>query len=305
MTGFIYKKKFLILVLLFASSQITKAQLPNNCNVIAAFSPAVDSILSPGIPLTLQNASTNATSFYFIVNGFNFFTNPANQPFNVGFEVGITSVQIVATNGICSDTSRKFNFLRTGILPPNLEKVTKNYGFNSGGTVIGGALTLQNGDNLIFGGTNPGEISAGTIFRTTPDGCLLWATKIPNIYPIQYDQIYGATELPNGQILILSRSQESQKYISKLSASGTLIWSKGLKNANNDFLYTRTIEKLPDNGFVTFSRNWQGNGLVVTRFSSNAQILWQKFFKYNLFDYYNFDRVAIIGNGLYVAANIS
>lgn len=305
MKGFTYKKIFIILLLLSAGSQIIKAQLPNNCNVIAAFSPAVDSVLAPGIPLTLQNASTNATSFYFIVNGFNFFTNPANQPLNVGFEVGITSVQIVATNGICSDTSRKFNFLRTGVLPPNLEKVTKNYGFNSGGTLIGGALTLLNGDNLIFGGTNPDQISAGTIFRTSPDGCLLWATKIPNIYPVEYDQIYGATELPNGQILILSRSQQTEKYISKLSSTGTLIWSKGLKNPNNEFHYTRTIEKLPDNGFVTFSRDWQSNGLVITRFSNNAQILWQKFFKYNLFDYYNFDRVAIIANGLFIAANIS
>ncbi len=304
MTGFIYNF-FLIVVLLFASSEITKAQLLNNCNVVAALSPAVDSILSPGTALTLQNASTNATSFYFIVNGFNWYTFPANQPYTVGFEVGITSVQIVATNGICSDTSRKFNFLRTGVLPPNPEKVTKNYGFNSGGTLIGGALTLLNGDNLIFGGTNPDQISAGTIFRTSPDGCLLWATKIPNIYPIEYDQIYGATELPNGQILILSRFQQSEKYISKLTSSGTLVWSKGLKDASNDFQNTRIIEKLPDNGFVTFSRKWQDNGFVITRFTSSAQILWQKFFKYNLFDYYYFDRVAIMGNSLYLAANIS
>src|SRR5882757_3211843 len=75
------------------------------CLVTASYFPGNDTVVSNGIPLFFENQSTNASSYTWFVNG----TFASSQKdFTITPSLGVNEIKLVASDGICSDTSFSF-----------------------------------------------------------------------------------------------------------------------------------------------------------------------------------------------------
>src|SRR5882762_7660720 len=92
-----------------------------NCSVSAKYFPGDDTVISMGNPIFFENRSLNASSFAWFLNGA---FSSSQKDFILNPSLGVTEIMLVASDGICSDTS--FSFIIwdgiTGLQYKNFQK---------------------------------------------------------------------------------------------------------------------------------------------------------------------------------------
>src|ERR1700746_1280716 len=73
-----------------------------SCLVTASYFPGNDTAISNGNPLFFQNRSSNAGTFAWFINGV--FAS-SQKDFTLTPSLGVNEIKLVASDGICSDTS--------------------------------------------------------------------------------------------------------------------------------------------------------------------------------------------------------
>lgn len=277
----------LILILVFSLPAI--GQQPNSCNLVAKMLPEGDSVVSTQTVVLFQNASVNASSYKFIIDGSAY---PVNQPVNISIGVGLTAVKLVAYNGNCTDTTVTYYFY-PGKFPADTGNTRRTYGERDRSFEMAGITTLSNQGNLIYGIREYSFFlqasQSGLLLKTKQSGCIEWARRIP--VPLNwFSSITAAKEAADGNIYILAATSGNVQYLSKLNPAGNLIWTRSLSNGPGSYEYFLGMHTAADGGVFTVSTPSSAQGFNVTRFDANGQISWQK--KYDL----NLSWVSILNN---------
>ena len=105
------------------------------CSVTAGYFPANDTVIQNASPLFFENQSSNASSFSWFING-SFISS--QRDLTLIPSLGINEIMLVATDGICSDTS--FSFIIWDGVGNAVWKFSKTIssGRNGDGTILHG-----------------------------------------------------------------------------------------------------------------------------------------------------------------------
>ena len=288
--------RFFIISLLVTSMFPTFSQSPYNCTVVAKIFPDGDSVTTLTGPIDLQNASINATSYRFIVG---FVQLSLNEPATIFPNIGLNKVQLVAYNGACTDTITSYYFF-SGTYPSDTSSSNRAYGEQLNNRNMFGLLTLNDQSNLSFGERVANGFKSGIILKTKPEGCIEWARKLP-------DSLYGPTaiyrakEALDGNIYMLSGSFGEMQLLSKVSANGNIIWTKGIQDPEAYPHRFFGITTMPDGGVVTVSSPpFNRPEHYLTRFDRDGNIVWQNYNDSNLTTGIYFSNMLVKDGFLYI-----
>ncbi|MET0945332.1 MAG: T9SS type A sorting domain-containing protein [Flavobacterium sp.] len=132
----------------------------------------------------------------------------------------------------------------------NPENPSAWFSFGSGGTLTLNIKVLNNGDLLvsrpILMGISPAPI---LLMRINPTGNMIWSKKVSNCV------LHGIKESASGEI-VLSIIESNRSYVLKLTADGSLIWSKGFMNSTS---ISELYEKSPNEWYFAVKGYSPGN----------------------------------------------
>src|ERR1700693_911437 len=81
---------------------VIRSVLSDSCSLKAKYFPGSDTVVSNGSPIFFENQSLNSSSFSWFINGV--FTS-SQKDFTLNPSLGVNEIMLVASNGICTDTS--------------------------------------------------------------------------------------------------------------------------------------------------------------------------------------------------------
>lgn len=269
-----YPAVLLYLCCVFLWSKQVAAQPGNPCAVVATLSPAVpDTVAEVGTNIMLTGSSTNATSLYWLQEGFP--SGVTGPSWNFNITPGVTTISLVATNGACSDTVTIVIFA-PGKPYNNDTMMVANYGFYQtneepvavrptvdGGVIMAGIQYLWQECGV-----------AGILVKTTKLGCIEWSKKI-----------LASTFCNNSNISNLHASADSTYYVvtneldlMKLDKQGNLLWYKRYNVASGAIgIQHITGDEQGNVYFVSYAPN--GNSL--TKITSDGTIIWNKLYRFS------------------------
>src|SRR6202035_3621326 len=102
----------------------------NICSLKAKYFPGNDSVVSNGSPIFFENQSLNSNSFSWFINGV-FASSQKDFTFNPS--LGVNEIMLVASNGICTDTSFSY-IIWDGVAAGQYRNFHKQY--NPGGMAM-------------------------------------------------------------------------------------------------------------------------------------------------------------------------
>ncbi len=288
---------FFLLITLFYPA-LSRAQ-STGCPVIADFEIQVDSLtdVTGGVSVhRIINTSKNFTSFKTNTSQYPEIFYDNFQPIGI-LKAGYHYFTLIATNGVCSDTVTKMIF-KPGRIPvgkPNMGAwVGNNYGYHLPRSI---SNTADKG--YLLASRNKVAFEQSLLVNITKEGCVNWGFKTDHAQEIAYVKSSG-----NGINIgaFLGSDEAGGCGIFKLLDDGSKIWAKRLSQ-NGQFLYPLKTTILADDSFIQLSSNDATKGTVITRFSTNGDVIWNK--QLRLTDLYNLDYKfiydpTVIGNSIFI-----
>jgi gliding motility-associated-like protein len=225
------------------------------CSVSAGYFPANDTVVSTGSPLFFENQSSNAGSFSWFLNG-SFISS--QRDLTLIPTLGVNEIMLVATDGICSDTSFSF-IIWDGVGMNAYGNFQKQYhpagmamepfcmgADQSGGYLLAGDFFLPSANNFISKTT--------ALFRIDEKGCVSWAKAMISG---EVEVIQSIISTRDSGWLISAFPYQSQQnnypnflIISKLDKSGNREWSHSYSNGSIVNNYYSAICETADGGFA-------------------------------------------------------
>lgn len=250
----------------------TKAQSSNPCGVIAAIYPeAKDSVVPENTIINFNSVSTNATSVTWFLDKFQMSSTNA---WNYQITPGLHTLSLVATNGVCSDTTTVVYFA-AGTPQSTDTMFLANYGtsrYNEEGKVI---------DKTLDGGFVIGAVQyvwdpcgeTGVVIKLTDKGCIQWSKKIMT------GDYCNATTM---QSLYASKDTnyylQVNQYLCKLDKNGNLVWQHRYELSQMDYVSGSLITGDPQgNIYMVSQRGW--NSLSITKITGNGDVVWNKLYR--------------------------
>lgn len=300
--------KFILLFLfiLLGFGSFTQAQ-SNPCGVVAAMTPAGDSIIqAPNTLILFENASTNATSYKFVVNGF---INYVDQPLPLTIETGLTEISLIAFNGSCSDTVTYYYFY-AGQYPSNTDNYAMSYGFETRYHLYSQIANYSTGGYLLSGIREPSstlnESDLGFVIKTRQEGCIDWALYIK---PLLYSsKIFGVCESADGQIYARGESILESNTITKISSAGSHLWTKGINRPDGSRLLLFNVAPMPDGGLLAVGSRQidiMHHTVYLLRLDRDGNIVWQRELNEDFSYASGFKNVVYKDGYLYVGGDLS
>ena len=224
------------------------------CSVTAAYFPENDTVISTGAPLFFVNQSSNASSYSWFING-SFISSQRDLTLNP--TLGVSEIMLVATDGICSDTS--FSFIiwdGVGNVYGNFQKQYHPAGMamepfcmaadKSNGYLLAGDFFLPAANNFISKTTG--------LFRIDEKGCVSWAKAMVSG---EVEVIQSIISTRDSGWLISAFPYQSQQnnypnflIVFKLDKSGNKEWSHSYSNGSVVNNYYSAICETGDGNFA-------------------------------------------------------
>ncbi|GAB2674664.1 hypothetical protein GCM10027036_30300 [Flavihumibacter cheonanensis] len=287
---------FLLLTLFYPI--LSRAQ-STDCQVIADFEIQVDSITDymGGVSVhRVVNTSKNFTSFKTSTSQYPEIFYDNFQPIGI-LKAGYHYFTLIATNGVCSDTVTKMIF-KPGRIPvgkPNMGAwVGNNYGYH-----LPRSISNTEEKGYLLASRNKVVFEQSLLVNITKEGCVNWGYKTDHAFEINYVNSTG-NGINMGAYTRVWGFGESGLF--KLLDNGTKVWTKKISQ-NGQFLYPLKTTILPDNSFIHLSRNDVTKGTVITKFSTNGDVIWNK--KLRFTELHNLTNTiiyepAVVGNSIFI-----
>ena len=276
------------------------SQSTNNCAVKAVLSPAVsDTVVADGKPINITSASSNATSFRFIVNEDPY---PLNKPVSGILSVGLTTIQLVAYNGSCTDTAVSY-YLSPGQAPTAADNPRTLFGNHKGMEAVTGLISTQSGGHLLTGRSiyNILYTQEGLFIKTKPGGCIEWARKIS--FPSDVNMIKETGD--GGFISATTLYTAVSGRMIKFDAAGRVLWTKALLKPGLDGLTPKAMEATPDGGAILVGTDQFSPSQFLIRLNQNGDVVWQKAFTDVDGGQHRLSSLLLKDNAIFVGGNAS
>ena len=293
-------KYFLIILLLFFCVSAKAQSGSNACGVVARFTPQGDSVVGEGNVMEFQNASTNATSYKFFIDGY---AISENTTLYYGFNVGLHHVKLVAYNGSCTDTAVSY-FFNPGLQPTDRNNIKAYYGLPSIDDYATSFVASKEGGYLMAGYTNDQFHSRpenGLLVKIAESGCIEWSKTMEAQFS---GRVYKILQLKDGSYSILGYN-DNQPYLLKIDPKGNRIWSKKFSLTGLP-ANTQWMTETADGGLVLVAEHWD-YGISVIRTDASGNVLWSKIYKKEspVITFYNPSDVLEAGNDIFIAGAVS
>jgi gliding motility-associated-like protein len=236
-----------------------------NCGVTAGIAPFIkDTVLPLGTAITFTSTSTNATSYKWLIDGFNTFIS--NTPWNYGVTTGVHKISLVASNGTCTDTSETVYIFCAGI-PHNIDTMfLANYGLvdtHEYGTCMDDAPDagfILGGYGIRYNGSHRGFVT-----KITERGCIEWTRE--------FDQ---------DQVSFVFASPDTSYYVTsfgclvKFNKDGTKLWQKSWASyaGGNRVSIEKMVADSSGNLYALANNPWPGYSLM--KLDTSGNILWKR-----------------------------
>lgn len=253
------------------------------CPVTARYSPGKDTVISNGNPLFFENQSSGASSYTWFVNGV--FVS-SQKDFTITPSLGVNEIKLVASDGMCSDTS--FSFIiwdgDGGGQYKNFQKQFHPAGMamepfcmaadQNSGYLLAGDFYLPEANNFISKTT--------CLLRIDEKGCVSWGKAMVSG---EVEVIQSILSTSDSGWLISAFPYQSQQnnypnflIVFRLDKSGNKEWSHSYANGSVVNNYYSAISETGDHGFAleigSFPVAGNPSSISVIKIDSSGQFLW-------------------------------
>lgn|GEM_PF-1741025 len=225
------------------------------CLVKAGYSPANDTVISNANPLFFENKSFNASSFSWFING-SFASS--QKDFTITPPLGVSEIKLVASDGICSDTSFSY-IIWDGSIDAGYGNFQKQYhpagmamepfciaADKSGGYLLAGDFYLPAANNFISKTT--------CLMQIDGKGCVTWGKAMVSG---ELEVIQSVISTSDSGWLISAFPYQSQQnnypnflIVFRLDKSGNKEWSNSYAYGSVVNNYYSSICETGDHGFA-------------------------------------------------------
>lgn len=252
---------------------MAEGQTGNPCGVVASmWPPASDSVVIAGTIIPFTSTSTNGTSFQWLLEGF--FSGTTGPLFNLQLRAGVHTISLVASNGICSDTTTVIYFAPGKAYNVDTMMVA-NYGSSHINEEPRSIRSTADGGFIMAGIQHLWQECgvAGIVVKMSEKGCIEWSKKI-----------LASTYCNNSSITNLHASADSSYYVvtneldlMKLDKLGNLEWYKRFSHLGNAFGISYITGD--ETGAVYILSPAYNNGWCITKINKDAVVIWNKIFR--------------------------
>lgn len=248
------------------------------CQVRAEINPsAPDSIVPLGTVVNLTSQSLNSSSYRWFNNGVQWGIDDAPLSFTI--QPGLTRIDLVAYNGVCTDTASVYYFC-PGTPPVNGRSVFSRYGV-PGHNLETKAVspTADGGFVIVANSLSSSDFCSrqGLVIKMRDKGCVDWSRFLtdsgnPGCSNVSIDRVYVAKD---ESIFVIGRSGE---VLYKLDNLGKLLWERSWRTLapNHENLNNRFLTSDVDGNTYLLS-NLYRNGILLSKIDKNGSHIWTKY----------------------------
>lgn len=252
----------------------TKSSKPlsGGCVVKASFTPSNDTVLYAGQTISYTNTSQNADSYEWLNDVYG---NTTTTNYSFGPAIGITSIQLVAHEGACTDTATTYVYYN-GTAPTDQKRMSTNYGLPITNEFISGIINAKKDGYLLTGSSSDyvNRWSKPYFVRVSETGCILWSLLLPVAY--SPDLRAAITTYDSGFVVeVVQKDDYENTYLIKLDKNGTVLWARSY-SGNDGFNWNGTIRELSDHSLLILSGQFGALNFDVTKLNETGGFLWQK-----------------------------
>jgi gliding motility-associated-like protein len=255
----------------------------NACLVTASYFPGKDTVISNGNPVFFENHSSNASSFAWFINGV--FVS-SQRDFTMTPSLGVNEMMLVASDGICSDTSFSF-IIWDGVAGGQYENFQKQYhpvgmamepfcmaADQNDGYLLAGDFYLPAVNNFISKTT--------CLLRIDRKGCVKWGKAMVS-GEVEVIQSILSTSDSGWLVSAFPYQAQQNNYpnfliVFKLDKSGNKEWSHSFANGSVVNNYYSAICETNDHGFAleigSFPVAGNPSFISVIKIDPAGQFLW-------------------------------
>ncbi|HET7003316.1 MAG TPA: hypothetical protein VFI33_18465, partial [Puia sp.] len=256
-----------------------------SCSVAAEYFPSGDTVISNGDPIFFVNHSSNAISFSWFINGS---LISSQRDFTLNPSLGVNEIMLVASDGICSDTSFSF-IIRDGAAGGQFGNFQKQYhpvgmamepfcmaADQTGGYLMAGDFYLPEANNFISKTT--------CLLHIDGKGCVSWGKAMVSG---EVEVIQSILSTSDSGWLVSAFPYQSQQNnypnflnVFRLDKSGNKVWSHSYANGSVVNNYYSAICETSDHGFAieigSFPVAGNPSFISVIRIDPSGQFIWGK-----------------------------
>jgi gliding motility-associated-like protein len=226
-----------------------------SCSVRANYFPGNDTVISNNNPVFLENRSLNANSFTWFLNGT---ITSSQKDFILIPLLGVNEIMLVASDGICSDTSFSF-VIWDGIAGGEYGNFQKQYN-PAGSAMEPFCMASDKAKGYLFAGDYYLPAANNFISKTTcllhvdEKGCVNWAKAMVSG---EVEVIQSIISTGDSGYVVSAFPYQSQQnnypnylIVFKLDKSGNRVWSYSYSNGSVVNNYYSAICETSDEGFA-------------------------------------------------------
>ena len=250
------------------------------CPVTASFTPA-GKIVLPGETVNFINTSVSATAFTWKMNGT---LVSSSTSYSRSFtSEGYYTITLIATNGICSDSSQQTYLVRdTLVVADSCGWATfrNTYG-NRHNMQTNHVATAENGSSVFSGilqHTDGTSQENGFIFKINASGKVILSVELSGL-PVT--EIVHTKQTKDGGYIAVGDAkgynQRNGMFVCRLTAAGGMVWTRFLYSASDPFTATDISEL--DNGQFAVSaiiNSPSGKKGALLLLDASGNLLWAK-----------------------------
>jgi gliding motility-associated-like protein len=286
----------------------------DTCVSLSKYSPGNDTVVLSDNPLLFINQSKNSNSFIWNVNGS---FSSSQKDLVVKPSAGVTEVMLIASNGICSDTSFSYVIL-DGIFPGQYCNYQKQYN-PLGKAMEPFCLTedKQNGYLLAadyyLPSQNDLELRTTALVHINEQGCVDWSKAMTEGEEEVIQSIISTSD--SGYLISAFPFQAQQdnypKFLNvfKLDKSGNKVWAHSYSNESNVNNFYSSIYETHDHNIVieigSFPVAGNPAAIVLIKIDSLGGFIWGRKLGMESNSFYNVGGVTEKNNLIYATGSIN
>jgi gliding motility-associated-like protein len=255
------------------------AQTTDTCPVIAKiWPPNPDSTLPANSSVQFTSISENATSYKWLYQGF--WSGLNDIPWNYSTSVGFQAIGLVASNGVCSDTTTVLYF-SPGTAHNNNTSLIGNYGYSRNNEYAEGIAATLDG-SFIIGGDRYLSGWCGTegaLVKLRDRGCVDWSKKIVDLNPVFCKSVTVKGVLGGRDSSIFISAQLGLVTI-KLDKNGNHAWTNRWQvEGPSGFLIANSEMTSDQAGNLYLMSGNAQMGITLTKIDPAGDVLWSKYYR--------------------------
>ena len=285
----------------------------DTCSLKAKYFPDSDTVVVNGNPILFRNESVNSNSFAWFING-SFTSSQADLIFYP--TLGVSEIKLVASNGICTDTTLSFVIWdeNSTVQYRNFQKKYNPEGMamepfcmsgdHSKGYLLAGDYYLPSENNFVSKTT--------ALMHIDEKGCVNWAKAMISG---QAEVIQSIISTSDSGYLISAFPYQSQQsnypndlIVFKIDKSGNREWAHSFSNGTTVNNYYSAICETTDKGFAleigSFPIAGNPSFISVIKIDRLGRFIWGRKLAMETNSFYNVGGIMEKNKFLYVTGSI-